>query len=62
MNRRLELLERFVLLRARYQRREVTLEAVYAAADEYIDSLKEYRRETGRKVPLPTRAALMRLW
>ena len=41
-------------------RGEVDEDALFAAADAYIASLKEYKKQTGKKFKLPSRGYIIR--
>ncbi len=43
-----------------YLRGEVTDAEMHRAADAYRDAIVAYAEETGRKLPVPTRAAVLR--
>lgn len=46
--------------KAQYHQGEIDLDALYAAADAYIASLKAYRKRTGKKFRLPSRGYIIR--
>lgn len=45
----------------RYNRGEIPLADLYKAADAYADALRQYRKQTGKKFRIPSRAYLIRL-
>ena len=46
---------------ARQKRGEVGLNQVYRAADAYIAAIRAHTKATGRKLPVPSRAKIIRL-
>jgi hypothetical protein len=49
-----------ILARARYHRGEISVDALYAAADAYIAELRAYKKRTGKRMSIPNRAYLLR--
>lgn len=46
----------------RFGRNEITTDQLYAAADAYIDAIKDFKKRTGnKKLPVPSRGHLLRM-
>ena len=45
---------------ARHKRAEIPTSELYAAADAYIAEIRAYGKRIGRKVPVPSRAGIIR--
>jgi len=51
-----------IAAKQRFGRNEITIDQLYAAADAYIESIKEFKQRTGnKKLPVPSRCQLMRM-
>ena len=46
--------------RAAHQHGQLDLDGLYAAADEYIAALRAYKKRTGRRISIPSRAYIIR--
>ena len=46
--------------KAKYQAGEITIDELYAAADVYIKFLRDYKKRTGKRLSIPSRAYLIR--
>ena len=56
-----ELRNAFIATKHRWGRNEATVEELYAAADAYIEAIKEFKKRTkNKKLAVPTRAYLLR--
>jgi|LakMenE01Jun11ns_1017448.scaffolds.fasta_scaffold9685388_2 hypothetical protein len=61
MSSPLELKQAFIEMRTKFHRQEVDLTTVYAAADAYIESIKEFKKQRkDKKLFVPDRTKLMR--
>ena len=56
----LELREKVILARGRYNQGEITQEELYLAVDAYITALRAYKKRTGKQLSIPSRAYLLR--
>ncbi len=56
----LDLRARVLDVRSAYQSGQCPIEALYTAADDYIAALREYKKRTGRKLTIPSRAYILR--
>jgi N-formylglutamate amidohydrolase len=56
----LELKEKLLDARSQYRNGDCDIDALYAAADAYIDSLKAYKKRTKAKLNIPSRGYLLR--
>lgn len=56
----LELRSRLIDAKKEYGQGRITVEQLYEHADAYIDALKAYAKRTGKKVPIPTPAHIIR--
>lgn len=45
---------------ARHNRGEISGDALNASADAYIDAIKAHAKATGKKLPVPSRAKVIR--
>lgn len=50
-----------IVAKQQFGRNEISTEQLYAAADAYIEAIKEFKRRTGnKKLPVPSRGYLIR--
>lgn len=57
----LELRDAFIIARQEFGRGEIGIDELYAAADAYIESIKEYKKRTGnKKLRIPSRGYIIR--
>jgi len=56
----LELKDRLVKAKDLYTMGKISIDDLYAAADAYIDALREYKKRTGKKFAIPSRGYLIR--
>ena len=56
----LELKEKLLDAKSQYRQGAIDIDALYAAADAYIDALKAFKKRTKAKLTIPTRAYLIR--
>ena len=56
----LELRQNLIDKRALFMQGKITVDELYKATDEYIEALKLYRKQSGKKFRVPTRAYLIR--
>lgn len=56
----LELRSKLLEAKKRYGRGEITIDALYATADAYIDALCQYQKASGKKFAIPSRGYLIR--
>lgn len=51
-----------IYAKQRFGRNEITIDDLYAAADAYIDAIKEFKARTGnKKLSVPNRSQLFRM-
>ncbi len=56
----IELRTKLIDAKRAFGRGEITIEQLYAAADAYIDAIKEFKKRTGARIAVPSRAYLIR--
>ena len=56
----LDMRDHVIAARSRFHRGEITLDDLYAVADRYIAALREYKKRTGKRLAIPSRAYLLR--
>ena len=57
----IELRSKLIEAKQQFGRNEITIDALYAVADAYIDALREYKKRTGnKKLNIPARGYLIR--
>lgn len=57
----LELRDRLLTAKQRFGRNEIGVNELYAAADAYIESIKEFKKRTGnKKLKVPSRSYIIR--
>ena len=57
----LELRSQVIVAKQQFGLGEITIDQLYAAADAYIEALREYKRRTGNKrLNIPSRGYLIR--
>ena len=56
----IELRTQVIEAKQRFGRGEISVDDLYAAADAYIAALKTYKKATGKKLSIPSRAYLIR--
>lgn len=56
----LELRSKLLEAKQQYGRGEITVDALYAVADAYIDALKAYKKASGKRLTIPSRGYLIR--
>ena len=56
----IQLRDNVLTQRANYSRGLASLDDLYAAADAYIAALKAYRKASGKRFTIPSRAYLLR--
>ena len=49
-----------IIARAKHQQGAITTDELYQSADAYIAALREYKKRTGKKLTIPSRAYLIR--
>jgi hypothetical protein len=57
----LELRDQVIWARQAWGRGEIGLDELYRAADVYIESLKAYKRKTGKRLGIPSRHQVIRM-
>ena len=56
----IDLHSKLIAARAAHQQGQIDLDTLYAVADEYIAALRAYKRRTGRRLSIPSRAYIIR--
>ena len=56
----LELKEKLLDAKSQYRNGAIDIDALYAAADAYIEALKAFKKRTKAKLNIPSRAYLIR--
>ena len=56
----LQLYDTLIISKQRWGKGEITLDALYAAADAYIAALRTYKRTSGKRFAIPSRSYLIR--
>lgn len=60
MSTPLELRTKLIIAKQEYGQGNLTTDELYAIADEYIESLKVYKKTKNKKLAIPSRAYLIR--
>ena len=56
----IELKEQLRLAKGAFHRGEIDIDALYAAADAYIEAIKAFKKRTKAKISVPTRGYIIR--
>jgi hypothetical protein len=59
-NSPLVLRDALIVARQRFGQGQITVDSLYAAADAYIDALRQYKRTAHKRMAIPSRAYLIR--